>query len=115
MPIPFIVWGGAAAVAAYLAWCYWKEIDDFFKSEDGKKLLDNVGKAFDTAMEPYKKIIDESMSMETTKRRLFFKEAKSRMAKQSWAALVGYGKGLVQQDTRYFAAIVDLEYVNDDD
>ncbi len=112
MPIPLIFLGGAAVVAAYTAWTFRKEIAEFFDSEEGKKLLAGVGQAMEGAMEPYKKMLDESYGMETARRRAFFAEAKKRMSRDSWAMLVGYSKGLVQREPKYIAVGIDLLFID---
>lgn len=113
MPIPLIVWGIAAAGGAVVAWVNRKKIAEYFDSPEGREILSSLGSAMQGAMQPYRSMLDKSLAFPTSERRDFFREAKSRMPRSEWVALVGYGKGLVQVEPKYFAAVVDLRYVDE--
>lgn len=72
MPIPFIVWGAAAAGAAYVTWANRKKISAYFESEEGRKLLGFLGKVADGATAPYHNILTKSLELPQLERRDFF-------------------------------------------
>lgn len=108
MPIPLIIWAAAAGVSGWLAWTYRKEISDYFSSEEGIRLLENMNRAIEGAMLPYHKLLDEALAMDPEKRQHFFLETKRRLSPESWSILVGYGKDLARRDPLYMATVGHL-------
>lgn len=112
MPIPVLVWGVVAVGGALTAWRFRKEIAAFFDSPAGQSLLRDLGEVAKGVMEPYRRLIEEAYPLDSTKRREFFRQAKARMGRTEWVALVGYCRGLAQTELRYMATWIDLAYVD---
>ena len=109
MPLP-IIWAIVAGGAAFVAWKYRKKIQDFLESDAGQVLLNDLKKAGDGYIEPYRKILEEAYFKTSDQRKIFFSEAKKKMSGQDWAGLIGYAKS--NRDTSYIATIADLFYID---
>lgn len=112
MPIPFIVWAAVAGGAAYAAWVNRKKIAAYFESEEGKKLLGDVGRALEGIAEPYRNILDQCLTKDSDERLIFFRETRKRMSETNWNMLVSYGKSFSQRDLKYLAVYMDLVEVD---
>lgn len=115
MPVPLIIWAVGAAGAAYIAWQYRAEIAEFFDSEDGRRLIKGGIDAAKGHMEPYKQILDECYSKDSSKRRIFFSEAKKRMDSDDWNNLLAYSKFIVSGNLKYAAVVADLFYIDENE
>jgi hypothetical protein len=119
MPIPLIVWGAAAAGAAYVTWANRKKISAYFESEDGRKLLGFLGKMGEGAISPQHNILKKSLEFPQLERREFFRGARARMSTGEWDLLIAYGKTVINpfvnmpQKEEYCTAVTDLFFVND--